>query len=141
MPRVGLEIRGYNRVRNNLRKLVRMMPDIVEPIGYKWAQRTRVKLQKQKYPPPPPDSKYKRTGLLANKWAVEHPKVGRWHIVNKAENKGRYYASYVVGDERGDNQAWMHTGRWWIASDIVNEEIQELTNELGKEIEKAWRSP
>lgn len=135
----SFEIRGYNRVRNSLRRLVRMYPDIVDPIGYKWAQRTRLKLKKTRYPPPPPESTYKRTGLLANKWAVEHPKQGRWHIVNKAENRGRYYARYVVGDDRGRNQAWMHKGRWWIASDIIQDEMKELTDELGKAVEKAWR--
>lgn len=77
------------------------------------------------YAPERPGQTYIRTGNLGERWA--HRRVGpsTAAFVNTAD-----YATYVVGDEDGGGQAWMHFGRWWTARDRVEAKFPELIDTL-----------
>lgn len=128
------EFKGYNRVGNKLRKLASLNSQIVDPEMKAWAQDTRATLKGTKYPPKRPLQTYIRTGRLANSWKVTKTKPGVFNIENQASFKGRAYAKYVVGDD----QAWMHKGRWWKARDIIAQETSKLVSRLTKAIRQIW---
>lgn len=128
------EIRGYNRVRNALRKLASQNPSLVQQVGEERIKAIRTLLRRQKYPAQRPNQKYRRSGELSRRWAVQNQQAGRWAITNLASRKGRLYADYVVGP----GQAWMHRGRWWLARDVIEGQMKEFVRALSKEIEKIW---
>ena len=125
---INIEFKGVNRVRNTLRRLASLMPEIVDPELSDWAKDTAKELKRTPYPPKRPAQKYVRTGRLANSWKVGHPKRGVVSVLNSAK-----YAGFVVGDK----QAWMHEGRWWKASEEVQKYTRALTLKLTKAIENA----
>ncbi len=67
---------------------------------------------------PSPRGTYQRTGRLGNSW---YSRVSRGSYVEFMN--ATPYGGYVVGDE----QAWMHRGHWWKASERVEEQMVELT--------------
>jgi hypothetical protein len=139
MPSFSLELRGYNRVANNLRRLASDMDKELDPVVGTWTRWTRSRLKGRAYPPKPPRSTYVRTGQLANRWRVEKQGPSRHAIMNDAKGpRGQLYATHVVGDGMGENQAWMHRGRWWIARDVIEEEIPALRNALSTAIKNVW---
>lgn len=77
------------------------------------------------YAPERPGQTYVRTGNLGDRWAVRPFEPSAAVFVNSAE-----YATYVVGDEQGQGQAWMHSGRWWTAYDRVAARFPELIEKL-----------
>lgn len=138
MTNFTIDVQGYNRIENKLRRMAAQLPGISQRVIYKWAQGTRGVLKSTPYPPKRPNQRYKRTGTLANSWrAVRLPDGAT--ITNTAKQRGRGYARYVIGDTKGDGQAWMHAGRWWKARSIIDEAIPEMRAELAKEILKEWR--
>jgi hypothetical protein len=46
------------------------------------------------------------------------------------------YASFVVGDDQGQDQAWMHRGRWWVGAQEITNRTSDLVATLEKEIRK-----
>ena len=130
MLTVDLDIKAYNRVRNDLRRKVIESPQVADRVTRQWALNTRQVLKQTPYPPKRPNQRYVRTGRLANSWKVVKQGTAQYQITNSAANRGRLYAGYVVGL----NQAWMHKGRWWIARDIVAQEIPNLTRALTEEL-------
>lgn len=132
---ISFEVRGINRVRNQLRTIAAFYPRKVDDVAQVDLQRIRRMLKAKPYPAKRPGQKYVRTGLLANKWAVERVKPGLWRIVNNASLRGRVYAGYVVGNR----QAWMHKNRWWIASEEIDREMLAFTQALSTELEKELR--
>lgn len=138
MSDFSLEIQGFNRVENKLRHLASNLPHISQEVIYKWAQGTRAILKSTPYPPKRPNQKYKRTGRLASSWRAARTTTGAT-IENRAAFRGRGYSRYVVGDGKGERQAWMHKGRWWKGRDVINKETPELTKELAKRIKQEWR--
>lgn len=135
MASVSIEIRGYNRVSNNLRRLASDLEKELDPVGYKWAQETRATLKGTAYPPKPPRSKYVRTGRLGSSWGVQKQGYSKYAINNSAP-----YSSFVVGDARGEGQAYMHVGRWWLARPVMNNHTGELTKAMTKAINDIWES-
>lgn len=133
---IQYKIVGYNRVRNSLRRLASLNSEVIDPVVGGWAKSTARKLKSTKYPPKRPNQRYKRTGQLANKWSAVRIIGGQWTIENRAQQKGRIYARYVVGDE----QAWMHKGRWWRASDEIAKYTPDLTKQLTSKIEDIWQT-
>lgn len=141
MPSFSLELRGYNRVRNNMRRLASDMEKELDPVVGTWTRWTRSRLKARAYPPMRPRQTYVRTGQLANRWRVEKKGPSRHAIMNDARGpRGQLYATYVVGDGRGENQAWMHKNRWWIARDVINETTPQLTTALSARIREVWES-
>lgn len=131
----SVRVVGFNRVRNNLRRLVNFHPDVTTPVMKEWGQETRKTLKGTRYPPKRPGQKYVRTGRLASSWRAEVNR-GAVSIFNTAKQprQARLYAGYVVGDD----QAWMHKGRWWQARDIIQKQIPKLTDALTRTLEKIW---
>lgn len=130
---VSVTITGSQRVMNRLRRLAADSPQVVDKVLTTWSRETTAALKGKKYPPPRPGQKYKRTGRLANSWRVERRKAGQVAIVNNARSpRGQVYPGYVVGDSRGEGQAFMHKGRWWRARDVIDAEAKRLPAELTK---------
>ena len=111
----------------------------------------RIKRRMQEYPPEPEGQsvaeshpilgtvyrpgrgRYVRTGLLGHSWSIEeNEKQSGYTIKNNASRKGHYYAKYVVGNARGDGQAWMHVDRWQLLRDVTEEEVQRLPEDIGR---------
>jgi|WetSurSiteA1Bulk_404760.scaffolds.fasta_scaffold35497_2 hypothetical protein len=87
------------------------------------------------YPPPRPNQKYIRTFNLRDSWEILHYQERGYRIRNAARKPGGgYYPTYVVGDSYGKRQAWMHVGRWFVARDVVEEEVGKLPAEISKHI-------
>src|SRR5687767_8394602 len=110
----GIEVRvdGRDRVANWLRAFTFKLPKAASEETEAWAKETRAELKSMPYPAAPAASRYKRTGQLANRWAVERRGENAFAIVNRAQVRGRHYAGYVVGD-MDSKQAKVHQGRWW----------------------------
>lgn len=125
MSNISMEVRGTNRVRNKLRTAAAKLPDRTEKVVGAWARQTRAFLKSTPYPAKRPGQSYVRTGTLANSWRARRVKDGVWNIENSAE-----YSGFVVGE----NQAWMHEGRWWKARDKMQERIPLLTKQLTDEL-------
>ncbi len=105
---------GQNAVTNTLRTAVAQGSRRVNKATYQWAQQNVVgPLRVKDYPPERPGQKYKRTGNLRRGWDVQ---------LNQASvtiHNRMGYSGYVVGDRKGERQAWMHRGRWWLFRDFV----------------------
>ncbi|MFQ5494997.1 MAG: hypothetical protein ACE5EX_06410 [Phycisphaerae bacterium] len=141
----SIDLHGYNRVRNNLRRAAADMPHIAEREALKWARETRLILRSTRYPPKRRGQTYRRTGRLANSWRAAHLPTGAT-ILNTAHRRGRFYSRYVVGNARGAGQAWFHktfgdrssvprhgrSKRWWKARDVVDEEVPRFARALTK---------
>lgn len=82
----------------------------------------RARIKGRGYPHRRIGQRYQRTGIFANAWKTIKL-GGEWHLLNEAEQHGRVYPAYVVGDEFGQRQAWMHAGRWWTFLQVLAEEI------------------
>lgn len=100
-------------------------------------------LKGKPYPPELSGQKYKRTGRLNRAWAAGvKGKYDTIHVTNNASFKGRYYAGYVVGNpisSIGNAQADIHRGRWWIATDVIEETIPQALEETNTYIEALWQ--
>jgi hypothetical protein len=76
------------------------------------------------YPPERPAQRYQRTGDLGRGWTGAQPQyifLGTGleaRIINPTD-----YASFV----QGDDQAWMHAGRWQTAERVLLDYEDELT--------------
>ena len=81
------------------------------------------------YPSRPPTSKYVRTGTLGRSLGSGgEPDIKRI-IGSSTMLTGEFgtrlkYAPYVVGE----NQAWMHKGRWWrLPVEVLNRAVPKIT--------------
>lgn len=133
MPDFSMKVTGSTRVANNMRTRAANAKNTY-PITYAWAQKVRAKLKSKPYPPKRMGQKYIRTGQLANRWKVAYAGKNSVSIVNEAEQRGRKYATYVVGDSKGSGQAWMHKGRWWLARPVIDDEIPELKDDITEHV-------
>jgi len=98
-----------------------------------------VRNKMQVYPSPPANSRYVRTYLLRDSWRVD-TNGQRFALINTAANRGREYAKYVVGSPDGQDQAWMHVGRWQLMRDVIDAEVAELNPLISKEISMVARA-
>ena len=92
----------------------------------KWAKRTAAVLKSTPYPPQEPHMTYVRTGRLASSWSSRSAGFHKVEIHNSAE-----YASLVVGE---DTQIPIHESRWWVATDIIEKELDKLVDDIGDEV-------
>ena len=145
---ISFEIRGYNRVANNMRKMIAAHPKDVNEVMRQWAEDTRMFLKRTHYAPKPADSRYVRTGRLASSWRKEEVKPAVWVISNNAASpqSGRFYARYVVGSKDGpadQRQTKAHfENKWWRADEEVEKwHMPELTAYLSERYLELWGSP
>ena len=148
---VSLEyhFKGFNRVRNSLRKLASEYRATTDETVKDWTKDQRSGMKGFGYPaqrnaPQPFKTDrqrrwffwalrtgqitvpYSRTGTLANSWRARKEGWSHWVLENSAA-----YAALVVG--RGE-QAKYHEGHWWIAENIIEEDAADLTEDLTEEI-------
>jgi hypothetical protein len=129
MAKITVEIRGTNRVRNQLRAAASFHSDVADRRIKKHARAEQKRLRNKPYPPERPNQTYKRKrffGGIAGSFSVTKKKPGVWGIVNS-----RPYASYVIGKK----QAWMHKGRWWMMREELQSNMPELTKALTQALE------
>ena len=81
------------------------------------------------YPPPPSGSTYERTGEFGSSWDTAELRPSEVEFLNLAP-----YADLVAGEE----QAWMHRGRWWVAIKRIEEDIPVLLAYLEKALSE-WK--
>jgi hypothetical protein len=140
---ISLEIRGYDRVQNSMRKILAAHPKGVNAVMRVWSIDVEHALKRKAYGRPPENSRYVRTYNLRRSWKAVQTKEARWTITNKAVGpNGRFYARYVVGedgDTRNQRQAWMHKGRWWQVGKVIQKDyVPKLTKDLGNLYESLW---
>lgn len=151
---MSFEVRGTNRVRNQLRTAAATHTEISDPVIEVHCESERKRLKSKGYPPrnaakQPFKSErqrryffwalnsgrisvpYARSGLLANKFAKVRLAPGRWQIENK-----RPGAAFVI--KRGMQNKAVHAGRWWTMEDELEGGIGQLTKTLSQALEKAW---
>ena len=117
------EVRNFRTVNAELAAIARRSPDTADKIEREFLNEERKRLKAEPYPPKRPGQTYKRTGNLANRWAVE--KQSGWALVNRAD-----YSRYVVG--LPSEQAWMHEGRWWSAAHLLVRDTPLLIDMISK---------
>lgn len=143
------DVKGYNRVRNSLRKLASEYRETTDDTVKDWTKEQKAGLKGFGYPAqrnaPQPfktakqrkwffwalsegiiEVPYRRTGKLASSWRAKKEGWSHWTLENSAA-----YASLVVGR---NEQARYHEGHWWIAEDVIEEGSGDLTEELTEEI-------
>ncbi len=109
--------------------LLEDLPKYLHPQVRDWAaQTTNTFLWGMKnYAPAPAGSTYQRTGELGNSWGIREAGPGQVSFENAAG-----YAQLVVGDD----QAWMHRGRWWMARERIEENLLQLVQILSEALGK-----
>ena len=145
------DFKGYNRVRNSLRKLASDYRETTDGTVKDWTKDQRAEMKSFGYPPqtnePQPfkserqrrwffwalaagliNVPYIRTGNIANSWRARQEGWSHWVLENSAA-----YAALVVGREK---QVRYHQGNWWIAEDVIEEDVKDLTEDLTEEILK-----
>jgi len=125
---VSVEMKGINRVKNQLRTLAALHPEITDPIIAAHAKKERARLKSKPYPPRLPNQKYVRTGLLANKFAHRKLGPGKHSVANTRPN-----GIYVI--KKGWQNRQYHLGRWWTIEDALDENMPELTKNLTKALD------
>jgi hypothetical protein len=84
------------------------------------------------YPAPSPTSTYRRTGQLGRS-ITTRVEPGDDSIVGFIGTNIEY-AQYVIDK---DEQAWMHKGRWWNLQDVVENNLDKVTEYINEAIREA----
>lgn len=113
MIHFSLNVIGQTAVANTLRTAAATGGKRVNNVTYQWAQNNVLSQFRKAYPPQRPGQKYIRTGRLGAGWDI------RINPASITIYNHMAYAGYVVGDAKGNKQAWMHRGRWWLARDVI----------------------
>lgn len=110
-----VEIRGLDKLAADCRNFTRSLNAEIRKAQTE--ARKRLVQRLTDYPPPPPGSRYQRTYALQRGWERAVPV-----LTNDGKAMQLINAITYVPYVQGDNQAWMHQGRWTKASEIVDEE-------------------
>lgn len=134
---LSVDVKGFNRTANNIRRIGAQVPRDVEDETRRWGEDFAGELRATPYPAPPPNSSYVRTYNLKNRWRSRVVRHGV-QILNQAGIRRRSgpYAIYPVGDAQGRGQAWMHVGRWWRFVDKLKPALRKLRKRLEKRIQR-----
>ncbi len=132
---IDFEIRGANRVRNQLRAAASFHAKDTDPIIGKHTKMMSAFFRAKQYPPRLPNQKYVRTYRLRRHFRAQRIKVGAWKIINRARGKrGKLYAHWVV--KKGLQNETYHLGRWWTVEDESKKEMPKLTKNLSIRLEQ-----
>ncbi len=129
---VSVELRGTNRVANQLRAMASAHPDKTDPIIGKHAKWQSRQLRRKRYPPELPGQKYIRTGNLGRRFRARRVKKGVHIVMNRQS-----YAVWVV--KKGMQNTKYHLGRWWTIDDEVQKNAPTLTKKLAAMLEDLMR--
>ena len=91
----------------------------------------RVMTRGKTYPGKRPKKKglrpYVRTSTLRRGWNLVNLEDQGYELsVEATSPRGHPYEVYVLGDEDGEGQAYMHVGRWPLYRTLVDEELSRL---------------
>ena len=137
MSRFSISVYGAKAVANRFRTTAAQVPKDTQEVTYRWGQSVRTALKATPYPPKRPQQRYVRTGRLANSWHAKRQGATGVVIANSARGRrGRLYARYVVGDDKGKRQAWMHRGRWPVARLTIDQMRPQLTRQMQQMIDR-----
>lgn len=144
MTRLIVEARGLTELRQKMRTLFEGdSRQIITFLNQRLGRYIVGALKGKPYPPELSGQKYERTGRLNRAWTADvRGKYDTIHIINAANDRGRYYAGYVVGNaisSVGNAQADIHRGRWWIATDVISDTIPQALDETAAYVESLWR--
>lgn len=89
----------------------------------KFSQKMVKTLTAEPYPPKLPNQQYVRTFLLKNSFRQARLGVARHVIQNTAPRR-----RYVIGNQQAD----IHKGRWWKMREIIERDLEELSEALGR---------
>lgn len=125
------------RLASDQRQHAESLPQLADEVQYEWGQETRAFLKSRGYPASRSSEgvkPYVRSGLLANKWTARREGRGIVSILNQAASKRGFYPGYVIGDD--EDQAWMHEGRWWQASEEIESRTPGLDAKLTERLDQ-----
>lgn len=125
-------MQGSNRVRNQLRTWAAKNPEITDPVIRAHANNERIILKATPYPARRPNQRYRRTGRLANSFAVERIKKASYAVINTRPGAG-----WVI--KKGFQNREFHVNRWWTMEDEMAKRMPMLTQDLSEAIEDEWR--
>lgn len=135
MPKITFKVVGAELVRNGLANLHRDIPKIsrlrIKETMDKIAERLK------KYPKPRAGQKYVRTYRLRDSVTVIKAGDMAYAIQVDPVRKGKHYGKYVLGDAKGNGQAWMHKGRWKLFVDVAEHELLKLPKSMEEHIKRA----
>ena len=131
MPSV--EMRGTNRVKNQMRFLASMHPQKTNPIIRDHAKMVRKKLRMTPYPTYLPHFTHTRKGFfggIAGSFSAKMKKLGVWIVSNS-----RLYAMPVIGkpEQKRQHPSFL---RWWSMADEVSKNNKDLTRNLTLMLER-----
>lgn len=131
MAQVSVEIRGTNRVRNQLRAIAAFHPNNTDSIIQKHARAQQKKLRNTPYPPYQPHFTHRRKryfGGIAGSFSARRVSPGVWHIVNS-----RDYAQWVIGRPKNSHPSF---APWYDMRDELQGDMPQLTRQLSIELEQ-----
>ena len=127
-----ISVEGAERLAGKFREAARSSPGEFDKTQGKWARSTAGVLRRKGYPPQRPGQTYVRTRRLKRGFEAQRQRSLEWSITNVAQHRGKFYAGYVIGDQ----QAWMHAGRWWKMRTEIEKELPKLTKALEQDISR-----
>lgn len=133
MIQLNVKLHGVDRVLATLRRGVNLDDAIGQGLG-EWSKDLLdgQLYGMENYAPPPANSTYIRTGRLGANWGLSRPRKTAVSFNNTTS-----YARYVVGDSQGGRQAAIHAGRWWIALNRVEGQVDKLADKIEDAVGKA----
>ena len=129
-----VELRGYNRVNNQLRALASAHTDVTDPVIEKHTKALSAMFRGKPYPNKLPNQKYQRTYNLRRGFRAQNRGKGKWAVINRAKRRGRYYALWVI--KKGFQNRKYHLGRWWTIEDESQKTMPTLTRNLSLALEQ-----
>ena len=146
---LSYDFKGYNRVRNALRKLASEYRKEIDSTVKGWVKEEKEAIRSHGYPaqsnaPQPFKTErqrrwffwalgtgqinvpYKRTGKLASSWRVEKVTWGEYALKNS-----QAYAHWVIEKKK---QAVYHEGHWWTADDFLDRDTPELVKRITEKL-------
>lgn len=130
---VRVNMKGFNRVRNQLRAAASFHTKETDPVIAKHAKKQARLLRQKRYPPKLPNQQYVRTFELGRRFRARKIKAGQWQVINK-----RRGAVWVI--KEGFQNIKFHAWRWWTMDEELRETMPELTRELTETLEGILRS-
>lgn len=133
--KVQFEIRGWNRVRNQLRTVAKYHPNVSDRVVERHTKRVAGQLRRKPYPPKRPQQKYQRTGDLGKSFRAQKERDAHWRIINRVKSR-KYQRPYAIHVIKKGRQPWFHKNRWWTIDEEVEKTMPELTRTLTQELER-----
>jgi hypothetical protein len=136
MTRIYVTVVNGELVRQGLQDLQAAIPKIGRNVIYE--KMNVIAQSMRKYPPPPAGSRYVRTYRLRE--SVKVLRLDNGHAVNiDPVRRGRHYGKYVVGNAKGEEQAWMHVGRWHLFANVVQYHLRRLPDDIEQFLRQSGR--